>query len=118
MLRPRLHITLARLRLDTPEFLRPFHSPSLFYFLKWKGGRSDYSFVARVNYVKTLLYKDHIGPVKLIRTNKHGGPKIFTFLKDQALDAEAAYEESDQISMVTPIVVDKEILNGITILEI
>ena len=45
-------------------------------------------FVARVHSAEALLYDDHIGPVKLIGTNKHGGPETFTFLKDQALDAQ------------------------------
>ena len=65
-----------------------------------------------------LLYEDHIGPVKLIRTNKHGGPESFTFLKDHALDAKAAYDDNDRTSLVTPIIVDEEVFNGTTLLEI
>ena len=47
-----------------------------------------------------------------------GGLKSFTFLKDQALDAKATYEDNDQISIVTPIVIDKEVLNGVTLSEL
>ena len=68
--------------------------------------------MARVNSAKALLYEDHIGPVKLIGTSKHGGPESFTFLKDQAVDVKAAYDDNDQISLVTPIIIDEEILNG------
>ena len=74
--------------------------------------------MVRVHDTEALLYEDHIGPVKLIRMNKHGGPKNFTFLKDQALDAEAAYDDNDRISPVTPIIIDEEVLNGITLSKI
>ena len=75
-------------------------------------------FMVRVHSTEALLYEDHIGPVKLIGINKHGGPKSFTFLKDQALDAKAAYDDNDRISLVTPIIIDEEVLNGTTLSEI
>ena len=75
-------------------------------------------FVARVHNAEALLYEDHIGPVKLIGTNKHGGPESFTFLKDQALDIQTAYENNDRISPMTPIIIDEEVLNGTTLSEI
>ena len=74
--------------------------------------------MARVHSAEALLYEDHIGPVKLIGTNKHGGPESFTFLKDQALDVKAAYDNNDRISLVTPIIIDEEVLNGATLSEI
>ena len=75
-------------------------------------------FVARVNNAEALLYEDHIGLVNLIGTSKHRGPESFTFLKDQVLDAKVAYEDDDRISVVTSIVIDKEVLNGITLSKI
>ena len=81
-------------------------------------GADNKPFIARVNNVEALLYEDHIGPVKLIGTSKHRGPNSFTFLKDQALDAKATYDDNNQTSMATPIIIDKEILNGTTLLEI
>ena len=47
-----------------------------------------------------------------------GGPENFTFLKDQTLDAKAAYDDNDRISPVTPIIFDEEVLNGIILSEI
>ena len=75
-------------------------------------------FFTRVNNTEALLYKDHIRQVKLIGASKYRGPKSFVFLKDQALDPKAAYKDNDWISMVTPIVIDEEVLNGVTLLEI
>ena len=74
--------------------------------------------MARVNYAEALLYEDHIKPIKLLGTSKHGGPESFIFLKDQALDIKVSYEDSDQISMVTPIIMDEDVLDGTIILEI
>ena len=75
-------------------------------------------FMARVHSAEALLYEDHIGPVKLIGTNKHGGPESFTFLKDQTLDVKAAYNDHDQISLVTPIIINEEVLNENTLSKI
>ena len=72
-------------------------------------------FIARVNGAEAMLYEDHIGLVKLIGMNKHGGPESFMFFKDQALDAKAAYDDNDRISLVTLIVIDEEVLNGVTL---
>ena len=69
-------------------------------------------FVARVNSAGALLYEDHIDPFKIIGTSKHGCPESFTFLKDQTVDVKAAYEDNDKTSLVTPIIIDEEILNG------
>ena len=74
--------------------------------------------MARVNNAEALLYEDHIGPVKLIGTRKHSGPESFTFLKDQALDAKAAYNNNDRTSIVTPIVINEEVINGIILSEL
>ena len=74
--------------------------------------------MAKVNNAKSLLYKDHIGPVKLIGISKHSGPESFTILKDQALDAKAAYYDNDWTSLVTPIVINKEAIVGITLSEL
>ena len=74
--------------------------------------------MTRVNNVEALLYEDHIGPVKLIETSKHGGPESFTFFKDQALDAKATYKDDNRISVVTPIVIVEEVLYRITLLKI
>ena len=71
------------------------------FLIFWNGleveviGADNKPFVARVNNAEVLLYENHIGPVKLIGTSKHGGPESFTFLKDQALDATAAYKDND-----------------------
>ena len=81
-------------------------------------GADNKPFVVGVNNAKALLYEDHIGPVKLIRTSKHRGSESFTFLKDQALDAKAAYEDNDRILIVTLIVIDVEVLNANTLSEI
>ena len=81
-------------------------------------GADNKPFVAKVHGAEALLYEDHISPVKLIGMNKHGGPESFTFLKDQALDAKAAYDDNDQISLLTPIIIDEEVLNGVTLSEI
>ena len=81
-------------------------------------GADNKPFVARVNSVKALLYEDHIGSVKLIGMNKHGGPESFTFLKDQALDSKVTYNDNDRISLVTSIIIDEEVLNGTTLSEI
>ena len=62
--------------------------------------------MARLHGAEALLYEDHIGPVKLIRMNKHGGPEDFTFSKDLVLDVKAAYGDNDRISPVTPIIID------------
>ena len=51
------------------------------------------------------MYEDHIGP------------ESFTFLKDQASSAKAFYEE-DRISLVTPIVIDEELLDGVTLFQL
>ena len=77
-------------------------------------GTNNKPFVARVNNAEALLYKDHIDPVKLIGTSKHGSLESFTFLKDQALDAEAAYDDNNRTSLATLIIIDEETLNGIT----
>ena len=71
--------------------------------------------MARVNNAKALLYEDHIDLVKLIETSKYGGPESFTFLKDQALDAKAAYDDNDRTLLVTLIVINEEVLDGITL---
>ena len=81
-------------------------------------GADNKPFMARVNKVEALLYEDHIGPVKLIGTSKHGAPESFTFFKDQALDAKAVYDDNDRTSLVTPIVINEELLNGITFSKI
>ena len=73
-------------------------------------------FVARVHGVEALLYEDHIGPVKLIGMNKHGGPEDFTFLKDRALEVKAAYD--DRISQATPIMINEEDLDGALLSQI
>ena len=76
-------------------------------------------FMARVNHIEALLYEDHIGAIKMFGTSNHGGPKSFTLVKDQALCIKAAYEESDRILEVTPIIIDeKRILDGSKIFEI
>ena len=81
-------------------------------------GADSKPFVARVHSVEAIIYEDHIGPVKLIGMNKHEGPKSFTFLKDQALDAKAAYDDNNRTSLATPIIIDKEVLNGTTPSEV
>ena len=81
-------------------------------------GADNKPFVARVNSSEALLQEDHISPVKLIGTNKHGGPESFIFFKDQALDAKAAYDDNDQTSLATPIIIDEEVINGTTPSEI
>ena len=73
-------------------------------------GAYNKPFVAKVNHVEALLYEDHIGPVKLFGTSKHGGLEGFTFVKGQALDIKVTYEESDRISEVTPIIIDEEVV--------
>ena len=45
-------------------------------------GADNKPFVVRVNHAEALLYKDNIGPFKLIGMSKYGGPESFTFLKD------------------------------------
>ena len=79
-------------------------------------GANNKPFVARVHGAEALLYEDHVGPVKLIGMNKHGGPEDFTFLKDRALDFKATYD--DRISPVTPIIIDQEDLDGTILSEI
>ena len=95
---------------------------SVSHFLEWEEveviGADNKPFMARVHGAEVLLYEDHIGPVKLIEMNKHGGPESFTFLKDQALDAKATYDDNDRISLVTSIVIDEEVLNGVILSEI
>ena len=81
-------------------------------------GADSKPFVVRVHGAEALLYENHIGPIKLIGMNKHGGPESFTFLKDQALDAKATYDDNDRISLVTLIIIDEEVLNGITLSDI
>ena len=71
-----------------------------------------------MNNAKALLYEDYIGPIKLIGTSKHGGPDSFTFFKDQALDAKVADDDNDWTSLPTSIVIDDEVLNGITLSKI
>ena len=94
------------------------------FLIFWNGeeveviGADNKPFVARVHGVEALLYEDHIGPVKLIGMNKHGGPETFTFLKDQALDVKAAYDDNYWISPVTPIIIDEEALDGTILSEI
>ena len=68
-------------------------------------------FVARVHGSEALLYEDNIGPVKLIRMNKHRGPEDFTFLKDRAVEAEAAAYDN-RTSPVIPILINKEDVDG------
>ena len=68
-------------------------------------------FVARIHGDEALLYEDNIGPVKLIGTNKHGGPEDFTFLKERPIEHEAAAYD-DRISLVTPIRINEEDLDG------
>ena len=81
-------------------------------------GADNKPFMVRVNHVEALLYEDHIGQIKLFKISKHGGPKSFTFIKDQALDIKAIYEESDRISEVTLIIIDEDVLDRTTISEI
>ena len=55
----------------------------------------------------------------MFRMSKHGDPKGFTFVKDQAFDIKVVYEESDQISEVALIITDEEgILDGNTISKV
>ena len=53
--------------------------------------------VARVNHFEALLYKNHIGLVKMFGTNKHERLEGFNFLKDQVLNIKVAYEGNDRI---------------------
>ena len=109
------------------DWIHPnFYIPStLHHFLIfWNGeeveviGADNMPFVARVNNAEALLHEYHTGPVKLIGTSKHEGLKSFTFLKDQAVDVKAVYDDNDRTSLVTPIIIDKEILNGTTPFEV
>ena len=88
-----------------PKFCIPYTLHQFLIF--WNGEEVEVisadskSFVVRVHSPEALLYEDHISLVKLIGTNKHGGPESFTFLKDQALDVKATYDDHDRISLVT-----------------
>ena len=49
----------------------------------------------------------------MFRTSKHRRSEGFTFVKNQALDIKATYNDKDRTLETTPIIVDEEsILNG------
>ena len=108
--------------MDSPQLLYPINIPPILF---WNGeeieviATDNKPFVARVNHVESLLYEDHIRPIKMFGTSKHGGPEVFMFMNDQALDISFLYEESDRILETTLIIADEEsVLNGSTIFEV
>ena len=90
-----------------PNFCIPSTLHQFLIFLNGKEveviGADNKPFVARVHGAEALLHED---------------PETLTFLKDQALDVKVVYDEIDRISLVTPIIIYEEVLNGTTLSEI